>query len=121
MSRLSIRGRTKTSLTKLLNLEGVECKKGQKDADGHSGMTRVPKPLQASDGTHYQRYWRANRIDLTTPILGKRVYSAAARRSKFGVKPGKLGIIIRSKPPILHRYLEKLLDSKTIRPCRQIC
>ena len=48
MSRLSIRGRTKTSLTKLLNLEGVECKKGQKDADGHSGMTRVPNSLQAS-------------------------------------------------------------------------
>ena len=48
MSRLSIRGRTKTSLTKLLNLEGVESKKGQKDADGHSGMTRVPNPLQAS-------------------------------------------------------------------------
>ena len=49
MSRLSIQGGTKTSLTKLLNLEGVECKKCQKDADGHSGMTRVPNPLQASN------------------------------------------------------------------------
>ena len=77
--------------------------------------------------THYQGYWTANPIDLTTPILGKRVYSSTARRNKFGVKSRKLEIVSetqispRYESPILHQYLEKLLDSKNNRPCRQIC
>ena len=45
---MSIRGRTKTSLSKLLNREHVECKKDQKDANDHSGINRIPHQLQES-------------------------------------------------------------------------
>ena len=100
MSRWSIRGRTKTSLTKLLNREGVECKKRQKDADGHSGITRVPYLLQASSFlTERTIKDTGGQIQLISQLqnLGKRVYFATARRSKFGVKPGTPGIIVRCK------------------------
>ena len=45
---MSVRGRTKSSLSKLLNKEYVECKKDQKDANGHSGINRIPNRLQES-------------------------------------------------------------------------
>ena len=47
-SRMSIRGRTKSSLSKLLNREYVECKKDQKDTNGHSDINRIPHRLHES-------------------------------------------------------------------------
>ena len=42
MSRSAGLGSTTNSLTKASNRDGLKCKKGQKEADGHSGIIRVP-------------------------------------------------------------------------------
>ena len=40
-------GSTETSLTNDLKREGPSRKEGQKEADGHSGIIKVPRPEQA--------------------------------------------------------------------------
>ena len=45
MRRSGIRGSTKMSRINGANLPGVLCNRGQNDAEGHSGTTRVPTAL----------------------------------------------------------------------------
>lgn len=75
-------------------------KRGQKEANGHSGIIKVPRPEQAVrtlNGVHDETHRRANPVILSTPILDQGINTGATGRSKLGVETRKQRVIIGGK------------------------
>ena len=114
-------GSTKTSLTNDLKREGPSRKGGQKEADGHSGIIKVPRPEQAvKTRTASTTRPTGGQTQLFSPLQSPvpRHHHATTRRSKLGVKTRKLSVIVGSETVIWHQQVGTRRDELANHPCQ---